>query len=150
MYAVPDFVLSAIGTAGGIGFVWGKIQGFGIPAVIQAHPFITATTLLAVSAPFVYSKLYYSQICDNYNLYTKMENVTSQHSKSLDQFLKYRLQYNDTSYVKLGESCNGNDQRVSLFTTDLVSDPDLPGADQLNIILCNGQVFVDQESHLNI
>jgi hypothetical protein len=149
MCSINDITHLAIGaiSATGIGTIVGRLAGFAVPAVIKAHPYIAASTLLIASAPFAYSKLSYSKVCDNYNAYTKIENVTLQHSKSLDQFLKYRLQHNETSYVKLGESCNSNDQKVSLFTTDLVSDS--AGADQLHIVLCNGQVLIDQSSNSN-
>ena len=141
IYDVTNLALSTIGAVGGVGALWSKITGSGIPAVIQAHPYITATTLLVTGAPFVYSKFSYSNICDNYNSYNKIENVTSQHSKSLEQFLKYRLQHNDTSYVKIGDACNDNDQKVSLFTTEILSNTELSDDNQLNIVLCAGKIL---------
>lgn len=140
MCAIHDLTNLAIGTisATGIGTIASKVAGFAVPAVVQAHPYVTATTLLVTAAPFIYSQLCYSKICNNYNAFNKIDNVTSQHSKSLDQFLKYRLQHNDTSYVKIGETCNDNDHKISLFTTEILSNEELTSDNQLNIALCSG------------
>jgi len=141
MCTIHDLTNLAIGTisATGIGTIASQVAGFGVPAVIQAHPYIIATTLLVTGAPFIYSKLCYSKICNNYNEYNKIDNVTSQHSKSLDQFLKYRLQHHDTAYAKIGITCNDNDQKVSLFTTEAFSNSDLFG-NELSIVLCSGKI----------
>ena len=117
-----------------------------MPQIVSSHPYISVVGVVATASMFSYAIFSnYTKECDNYKRFNDIESPAS-NSKSLEEFLKYRLQHNETSYVKLGETCNDNDQKVSLFTTEIINDLSLSSEEnQLNIVLCSGQVSIDQE-----